>query len=237
MKKYFLLAIILLCTMNSQAQIVNERNKERIKQTIKEGFEDVKEAIKQNNSLPDEHEQWDTYVVPKVGLNVSNMPGLKGNPKLGPVLGVLVEMFITKNLAMGVEVEYTQQGTSGVYGGSSKGPYSYSLQYFNTSYLVRWYPRRFSRWSLYTGLKTSQLLSSNVRLKDGAKTNMKDKTRNGDFFIPLGMSYEWQKWQIDMRYCISMLRLRKGDTNSEPSLGAARNNIFQVTIGYRFQVL
>ena len=75
MKKYFLLAIILLCTMNSQAQIVNERNKERIKQTIKEGFEDVKEAIKQNNSLPDEHEQWDTYVVPKVGLNVSNMPG------------------------------------------------------------------------------------------------------------------------------------------------------------------
>ncbi|WP_234396386.1 PorT family protein [Prevotella dentasini] len=148
MKRLLLLSFIVLGALNARAQIVNERNKEKISQAVKDGYKEVMQTIKQDAHPTGVHTQWDLYVGARLGLNASNLPGLNGNMKTGITGGVFMEVFVFPNLAADIEVEYSHQGSGNVYHTVAtdadavfrSGPYDYNIKYINTNYLARWYP-------------------------------------------------------------------------------------------------
>ena len=80
MKRILLISAVLLGALStSQAQLLNKNNTKRIGQAVKKSCQDVKEAIVQDTRPSGEHTLWDIYIAPKVGLNLSNLPGINGN--------------------------------------------------------------------------------------------------------------------------------------------------------------
>ena len=249
MKRILLItAILFMALTNGQAQVLNKDNTKQIGQAVKDGIKDVRDAIVQDTKPTGEHEQWDIYAVPKIGLNLSNLPGIDGKVKIGLIGGVYMEMFLTKNIAIDVETQYSHQGSSGVHrtlitteaSGITTtreyGPYDFKLDYLNTNYIVRWYPWRDLPWSFTTGLHTSYIISAKAKLKGGKEHNLKDHIYKGDVAIPLGVSYEWSQWQIEARYNIYFRKVA-GDAKAQDLMQNARNNMFEVTLGYRIKVL
>ena len=47
--------------------------------------------------------------------------------------------------------------------------------------------------------------------------------------VPVGLSYEYQRFVLDARYNIGATDLFKGE-------GTLRNNVFQLTLGYKFPI-
>ena len=249
MKKIILIAAILLGALtNGQAQVINKNAAKRIGEAVKEGYQDVKEAIVQDTKPTGDHTIWDIYVAPKVGLNLSNLLGVENNIKPGVVAGAYVEVFLAKNIALDVEMQYSQQGASGIYRNISAtddygnpvtqkyGPYSVNLHYINTSYLVRWYPWADLPWSFTTGIHTGYVVNAHAKEKHGEDLNLRNHIYKGDIAIPIGASYEWKQWQIEARYNIFFRKLAKDD-KAKDLLKNARNSMFEVTLGYRIQVL
>ena len=237
-----------MALINGQAQVLNKDNTKQIGQAVKDGIKDVRDAIVQDTKPTGEHEQWDIYAVPKIGLNLSNLPGIDGKVKIGLIGGVYMEMFLTKNIAIDVETQYSHQGSSGVHrtlitteaSGITTtreyGPYDFKLDYLNTNYIVRWYPWIDLPWSFTTGLHTSYIISAKAKLKGGKEHNLKDHIYKGDVAIPLGVSYEWSQWQIEARYNLYFRKLAR-DAKAQELMRNARNNMFEVTLGYRIKVL
>ena len=249
MKRILLItAILFMALINGQAQVLNKDNTKQIGQAVKDGIKDVRDAIVQDTKPTGEHEQWDIYAVPKIGLNLSNLPGIDGKVKIGLIGGVYMEMFLTKNIAIDVETQYSHQGSSGVHrtlitteaSGITTtreyGPYDFKLDYLNTNYIVRWYPWIDLPWSFTTGLHTSYIISAKAKLKGGKEHNLKDHIYKGDVAIPLGVSYEWSQWQIEARYNLYFRKLAR-DAKAQELMRNARNNMFEVTLGYRIKVL
>ena len=249
MKRILLItAILFMALTNGQAQVLNKDNTKQIGQAVKDGIRDVRDAIVQDTKPTGEHEQWDIYAVPKIGLNLSNLPGIDGKVKIGLIGGVYMEMFLTKNIAIDVETQYSHQGSSGVHRTLTTtdvsgitttreyGPYDFKLDYLNTNYIVRWYPWIDLPWSFITGLHTSYIISAKAKLDDGTKHNLKDHIYKGDVAIPLGVSYEWSQWQIEARYNLYFRKLAR-DAKTQELMRNARNNMFEVTLGYRIKVL
>ncbi len=244
MKKLLLLPLILLgTTLNASAQIVNERNKAQIAQAVKDGYKEVMQAVRQDAHPTGVHTQWDLYVGGRLGLNVSNLPGLNGNMKPGFVGGAFVEIFLLPNIAFDIEMEYTRQGSDNVYHSLTTdadltyriGPYDYAINYMNTNYLARWYPWPDKPLSFYSGFHMARVISMTSRLKGTAKKDISDNVHHGDLAIPVGASLELGQWQLDMRYNFSFRRLH-ADSESKQILGAAHNSMLQITIGYRIQM-
>ncbi|MCR5077420.1 MAG: PorT family protein [Prevotella sp.] len=248
MRRIILITTILMSSLTlCQAQIFNEKTTKRIGQAIKDGYQDIKTAIIQDTKPSGEHTLWDTYVTPKAGLNVSNLPGIDGKMKIGLVAGAYVEVFLRKNLALDMEMEYSRQGSAGVYSAFNtmdeegntvsykSGPYDYKLDYLNTNYLVRWYPWADLPCSFVTGLHMGRVLSAHSKLKHGDESDIKDQIRNGDLAIPIGAAYEWKQWQAELRYNLSFRHLASG-TKAKQIMGEARNSMLEVTIGYRIKV-
>lgn len=249
MKKTLLIAAILVVALtNGQAQVINKKYAKRIGEAVKEGYQDVKEAIVQDTKPSGEHTVWDIYAAPNVGFNLSNLLGVDNNIKPGFIAGAYIEVFLTKNFALAVEMQYSQQGTSGIYRNISAtddygnpitqkhGPYNINLHYINTSYIVRWYPWADLAWSFTTGIHTGYVISAHAKKKHGEDINLKDHIYKGDFALPIGASYEWKQWQIEARYNVFFRKLAR-DAKAKDLLGNARNSIFDVTLGYRIQVL
>lgn len=249
MKRILLItAILFMALTNGQAQVLNKDNTKQIGQAVKEGIKDVKDAIVQETKPTGEHEQWDIYAAPKLGLNLSNLPGIDGKVKLGLVGGAYVEVFLAKNIAIDVEMQYSHQGSSGVYRtinttnasgvptSQKYGPYDFKLDYINTNYIVRWYPWIDLPVSFTTGIHAGYIISAKAKLDDGTKHNLKDYIYKGDVAIPFGVSYEWSQWQIEARYNLYFRKLAR-NAKAQELMRNARNNMFEVTLGYRIKVL
>lgn len=249
MRKIILLAAILVVALtNGQAQFLNKNAAKRIGEAVKEGYQDVKEAIVQDTKPSGEHTVWDIYAAPKLGLNLSKLSGIKGNMKLGVVAGAYFEVFIANNVAIDAELLYSRQGSSGIYRNINAtddygnpiiqeyGPYDFNLNYFNMNYLVRWYPWSDLTWSFTTGIHTGYIISAHAKEKHGEDINLRDHIYKGDFALPIGASYEWKQWQIEARYNVFFRKLAR-DAKAKDLLKNARNSMFEVTLGYRIQVL
>ena len=248
MKKIILIAIIFIAAFTKgQAQIIYKNYMKHFGQAIKEGYQEIKGAIIQDTKPLGEHNVWDLYAAPRIGFNVSNIFGNQSNPKLGIVAGAYTEVFITKNLAINIEAQYSYQGATGLTeqkvitdaSGETTiqedGPYNINIHSFNTNYLVRWYPWENIPCSFVTGLHTGSILKANAKKKNGETLNIKKDIYLNDIAIPMGISYEWKQWQIETRYNLFLKKIAKN--NNRPFLKNAQKNMIEVTLGYRIQVL
>lgn len=231
--------------MGINAQIVTKANKGKIANGIKEGVNSAIETLDQHTHPTGEHELWDGFIAPKVGMGISSLPGTGGRPELGFVGGLYVEAFVAKNIGLAMEITYQHQGANRAYYASmseqngqeflNEGRYDYNLDYINTSYLIHWYPWPTRPLSLYTGLQTSRLINAKSHMRGSTTADIKDELHRGEANIPLGITYEFGQWELDARYYISWRKLASSHT-AKRILGNARNMMFSVTVGYRIQI-
>lgn len=57
---------------------------------------------------------------------------------------------------------------------------------------------------------------------------MKDACESFDFSIPVGASYEWNSFVLDLRYNIGVTKIYKEDE------GSSKNGVLAITLGYKF---
>lgn len=241
MKKVILVIVILLGVWTKgHAQFISKNYAKLIGQTVKEGYQDVKDAIVQDIKPSGEHTVWDIYIEPKIGLNVSQAIGVQNRPKLGINAGINTEVFFTKNLAFDIEIQYSYQGLSGLYNQNNTpktdGPYNLNIHYLNTNYLMRWYPWADLPWSFTTGLHTGYIISAKAKNENGESLNIRNNIYKSDIALPIGISYEWKQWQVEARYNLSFRKLSE-NYKEKDLLRKANNSMLEVTLGYRIQVL
>lgn len=236
-----LLAVV--ATMSLQAQIIKPSKGKQVAESVKNGFNTAIDAISQDVKATGTHDVLDGYFVPKAGLNLSSLTSVGGNPIIGFTGGFGVEVFVHPHVSLGLELLYSHQGTAGVYydtGGSSAdgryGPCSYSLDYFNTSALARWYPRATLPLSVYGGITLARCFNAKFE-GEGSKTNLykNSHVHRGDFSIPVGASYEFGQWAVDLRYNISFFRLANTE-RARQLMGNAKNMRLEATVAYRILV-
>lgn len=250
-KKIFLLLLMLIPFVGVQAQIIKKSNKDKIGQNIKNGFNNFMNTIEQDAHPTGEHNLWEGYVGPKLGIGVSSMPGAGGAPEPGAIAGGFFEVFFAKNLSFMFELDFQHQGGNNIHYAAlqdvhdaegnvtgqvvNSGKYNYNLNYINTSYLLRWYPWPYRPISVYTGLQLARLISAHSHLKGGDDSDIKDELFKGEFDIPVGASYEWKQWQFDVRYFISPRKLSRTH-RAKQILGNARNQMLSFSVAYRIQI-
>lgn len=250
MRKIILLLLLaLIPSVSINAQIIKKSNKDKIGKSIKKGFNDALKAIKQDAHPTGEHGLWDGYIGPKVGVGVSSMPGAGGRPEVGFLGGVFAEVFIAKNLGVSFELNYQHLGGNNVKYASInneaseegvtptvvEGKYNYNFDYINTAYLLHWYPWSYRPMSFYTGLQMARLCGANSHMKGSTTADIKDDLFKGEFDIPVGATYEWKQWELDLRYYISPRKLARSP-RAKRILGNARNQMLSLTVAYRIQI-
>lgn len=245
MKKCFLTVLLaVVATMGLHAQIIKPGQGKKVAQSIKEGFNDVMEAIDQDTKPTGTHDVLDGYIYPKLGLNLSTLTSMGGNMKLGLTGGFGIEIFVHPRVAVGMELLYSHQGTGGVYyqleGSDGQtvdyGPCKYSYDYLGTNVIARYYPRATMPLSVYSGLCFSRCVGAKFK-SDSKKVNLYDGShvRKGDFAIPIGATYEMGQWAFDLRYTYSPLHQARSQRAHE-LMGNASHMKLEATVAYRILV-
>lgn len=250
-KSITIIILFLLATTGMNAQIVTKANKGKIASDIKEGVNNAIETLNQHSHPTGEHELWDGYIAPKVGLGISSLPGAGGRPELGFVGGVYVEAFVAKNLGLSMELTYQHQGANRVryseYAAIANADgeivdhtvntarYDYNLDYINTYYLIHWYPWPTRPISFYTGLQLSRLVNAKSEVKGSSTADIKDRLHKGELNIPIGVSWEVGQWEFDARYFFSPREIAK-TRQAKAILGNARNMSLSLTVAYRIRI-
>lgn len=94
--------------------------------------------------------------------------------------------------------------------------------------------------ALNVGIQPGILVSSKIKVQ-GVSVDVDDLFETFDFSIPLGLSYEISNFVIDARYNLGVTKVIKGENwdidewniSSKPDI---RNSVFQITLGYRFDL-
>ena len=201
---------------------------------------------------PDQQRHWrepfDLYVGPKVGVSYSQFTKVGGDPVIFGTVGGFVEVFFTNRLGMNVELLYTHQGGSNIYHDITtkttledgtvmtttepSGPYDYNLDYINTVYKLKYYFTK--EISVYTGFHLGTFVNAKS-VFGGEKTNIREYLHR-QASIPIGVSYETDNLVFEANYNWPMRMLANRDSKAEQVLGKARQNLFLLTVGYKFKV-
>lgn len=226
--------VLLLSVGSLNAQIINDGNKDKIRDGIKNSVNDALDAVQQDAHPTGEHSLWDTYIVPKVSLGISSLPGGGGKPELGFSGGAAVECFVAHNLSLSFEMTYAHQGGNDLKRDGQK--WDYNLNYLHTDYLIHWYPWPYRALSFYTGLQASRLMSAKAHSDEYGSEKIKDELHGGEVSFPIGVAYEWKQWQFEARYFYSPRHLASSK-KAKNILGNSTNMMLLLTVGYRIQIL
>lgn len=172
-------------------------------------------------------------LMPKVGLNMATMTGLdETKMKAGAVAGVEAEYRATDLIGVSAGLLYSMQGVrDDVPQGSSK----YCNDYINIPILANFYV--WKGLALKVGIQPGFMVSSKYKWDDGdghdGDTDTKDYYESFDFSVPVGASYEWNGYVLDLRYNIGVTKVNK---NSGPGIDDTRNGVLAITLGYKFSL-
>ncbi|MBS9767696.1 MAG: PorT family protein [Flavobacteriaceae bacterium] len=173
----------------------------------------------------------------KAGLNVANV----SNVKLGEIepdsrvayhVGAMAEIGLTSQFAVQPEVLFSVQGASkekeGVTG-------AVEFNYINIPVMAKYYV--LNGLSLEVGPQIGFLTTAKITFKgtiEGKEINeskdVKDEAKSVDFGLNFGTSYNYQNFNLGVRYNLGLTDIAKerdgGDAN--------KNGVFQVSLGYFF---
>lgn len=156
-------------------------------------------------------------LMPTAGINISNVTkDDEVKSKVGFVGGAVVEYGVLNNLGISGGVLFSMQGAK-----FKDGDDSFKLNYLNIPILANYYV--YNGLAIKAGVQPGFLLSA----KEGDES-VKDDCKKFDFAIPVGLSYEYKKCVIDVRYNIGLTK------NSKVEGVKSKNSVFQITLGYKF---
>lgn len=171
-------------------------------------------------------------VQPKGGLIISSLMDWN-RVKAGYCFGAELEYRLTDGFSLALSALYSDQGGND----NSNGVKStLDLDYLNVPLMANCYV--VGGLALRVGVQVGVRLRSSFRM-DGVKMNMDEfmalyyretgvatSFRRAVFSVPVGISYEFHHFVLDMRYHFGVTSYINLDT-------PLRNNVFQLTLGYK----
>lgn len=175
-------------------------------------------------------------IQPKIGLNIATMPAGDAKSRKAFAAGVEAEYFVHQNLSLSVGAIYSQQGfrDSKEIGitdmAAPDADCNLILDYINIPIMANIYAS--NGLAVKAGIQPGFRTRSKFKLTaDGTTINADNFTRNFDLAIPLGVSYEFNNIQFDIRYNIGITNATR-DIYTES--GNAKNRVVQLSLGYKF---
>lgn len=170
-------------------------------------------------------------VQPKIGINGANITDAdNSDSRIGLVLGGEFEYRVSPIFSLSAGALYSMQGCKGTAEDEdgNTGDVSLKLDYINVPILANVYVVK------GLAIKLGIQPGFNVRHKATATVSGVNVTTNlpgvksVDFSIPIGVSYEFNRFVIDGRYNLGLTKLID-DSDS-------KNSVFQFTFGYKFSL-
>ncbi|WP_031531817.1 MULTISPECIES: porin family protein [unclassified Bacteroides] len=175
-------------------------------------------------------------IQPKIGLNIATMPAGDAKSRKAFAAGVEAEYFVHQSLSLSVGAIYSQQGfrDSKEIGitdmAEPDADCNFILDYINIPIMANIYAS--NGLAVKAGIQPGFRIRSKFKLTaDGTTINADNFTRNFDLAIPLGVSYEFNNLQFDIRYNIGITNATR-DKYTES--GDAKNRVVQISLGYKF---
>ncbi|WP_455063611.1 porin family protein [Prevotella sp.] len=162
---------------------------------------------------------------PKVGVSIANVTEFKGtDPRVGVVAGLEGEYQATDIFSVSAGVLYSMQGAKGNWGNLIDA--TNRLDYINVPIMANVYVVKglAVKLGVQPGFNVSNKISANNR----ATVDNLVKAQSVDVAIPVGVSYEYNNFQLDARYNWGVSKAYKFDK--------AKNSVFQITLGYKFDL-
>ena len=170
---------------------------------------------------------------PKVGVSIANLTELKDtDPRVGVVAGVEGEYQASDIISVSAGVLYSMQGSKYEYELlNQKYKSTNKLDYINVPIMANVYVTKglAVKLGVQPGFNVSSSNKQEVNRFAGSGSSTFDvKAKSVDFSIPVGLSYEYNNFQLDARYNWG---LTKAFENSK-----AKNSVIQITLGYKFDL-
>lgn len=162
---------------------------------------------------------------PKVGVSIANVTEFKGtDPRVGIVAGLEGEYQATDIVSVSAGVLYSMQGAKGNWGDLIDA--TNRLDYINVPIMANVYVVKglAVKLGVQPGFNVSNKISANNR----ATVDNLVKAQSVDVAIPVGVSYEYNNFQLDARYNWGVTKVYEGSK--------AKNSVFQITLGYKFDL-
>jgi hypothetical protein len=191
-------------------------------------------------------------ITPKMGVNIASMTSSgKANSRIAIAAGLDFEYQINRQFSFGLGTIYSQQGVS-------DDPWTLMTDYLNLPFTINYYPVR--GLGLYVGLepgiklrgkaeysygqqsgvvelKNTYVITNNLReankekfVYDGIFAHKDLGAKRGVLSLPIGVNYEFDHCVFGIKYNIG---LGPAVTGSGVSCS---HNVFQISLGYRFNV-
>ena len=170
-------------------------------------------------------------VQPKIGINGANITDAdNSDSRNGLVLGGEFEYRVSPIFSLSAGALYSMQGCKGTAEDEdgNTGDVSLKLDYINVPILANVYVVK------GLAIKLGIQPGFNVRHKATATVSGVNVTTNlpgvksVDFSIPIGVSYEFNRFVIDGRYNLGVTKLIDG--------ADSKHSVFQFTFGYKFSL-
>ena len=162
---------------------------------------------------------------PKVGVSIANVTEFKGtDPRVGIVAGLEGEYQATDIFSVSAGVLYSMQGAKGNWGDLINA--TNRLDYINVPIMANVYVVKglAVKLGVQPGFNVSNKISANNR----ATVDNLVKAQSVDVAIPVGVSYEYNNFQLDARYNWGVTKVYEGSK--------VKNSVFQITLGYKFDL-
>ena len=170
---------------------------------------------------------------PKVGVSIANLTELKDtDPRIGVVAGVEGEYQASDIISVSAGVLYSMQGSKYEYKlGNLNYKKTNKLDYINVPIMANVYVTKglAVKLGVQPGFNVSSSNKQEVNTFAGSGSSTFDvKAKSVDFSIPVGLSYEYNNFQLDARYNWGLTKAFEN--------GKAKNSVFQITLGYKFDL-
>ncbi|AUI54577.1 PorT family protein [Prevotella jejuni] len=170
---------------------------------------------------------------PKVGVSIANLTELKDtDPRVGVVAGVEGEYQASDIISVSAGVLYSMQGSKYEKElGKLKSKSTNKLDYINVPIMANVYVTKglAVKLGVQPGFMVSGSENSKLNIPVASIGGTHDvKAKSVDFSIPVGLSYEYNNFQLDARYNWGLTKAFEN--------GKAKNSVFQITLGYKFDL-
>lgn len=170
---------------------------------------------------------------PKVGVSIANLTELKDtDPRVGVVAGVEGEYQASDIISVSAGVLYSMQGSKYEYELlNQKYKSTNKLDYINVPIMANVYVTKglAVKLGVQPGFNVSSSNKQEVNTFAGSGSSTFDvKAKSVDFSFPVGLSYEYSNFQLDARYNWGLTKAFEN--------GKAKNSVFQITLGYKFDL-
>ncbi len=166
---------------------------------------------------------------PKVGIGLGYLSGswttavgADKKTRIGVVAGVEGEYYANEWLGIAAGLNYAMQGWKFKYNSTTEAT---KLDYLNIPVTADFYVAK--GLALKAGLQFGFLVSAKRE-----STDIKSDCEKFNLSIPVGISYEYKDFVLDLRYNFAATKVNK-NSNSDNKW---RSDLLQITLGYKFEL-